>query len=149
MNQAAQDRFDLIINALLPFALEMIGKSGTFLPFGGYINQAGMFEMLAVEHGEHAEPKDLVGMFRKVLEDGVRKDGYKAFGICAHMHAEIPGQEGKRDLVVTSMEDESGVAVDSYLPYERDANGEVVHGQLTSELVEPTVFEARSDGFVQ
>jgi len=47
------------------------------------------------------------------------------------------------------MEDESGVAVDSYLPYERDAGGEVVHGQLISELVVPTVFEARADGFVQ
>jgi hypothetical protein len=149
MNQTAQDHFDTIINALLPFALEMIGKSGTFLPFGGYINQAGTFEMLGVEHGEKTEPKDLVGMFRKVLEDGVRKDGYKAFGICAHMHAEIPGQTGKKDLIVTSMEHESGVAVDSYLPYERNADGEVVHGQLTSELVEPTVFQERADGFVQ
>ena len=150
MNETAQNHFDTIINALLPFALEMIGRSGTFLPFGGYINQAGTFEMLAVEHGGHTEPKDLVGMFRKVLEDGVRQDGYRAFGICAHMHAEIPGQSGgKKDLVVTSMEDESGVAVDSYLPYERDANGGVIHGQLISELVVPTVFQAQSEDFLQ
>lgn len=149
MDQAAQNRFDTIINALLPFALEMIGKAGSFLPFGGFINKEGSFEMLAVEHGHQAEPKDLVSLFRKILEEGAQKEGYKAFGICAHMNAEIPGQSGKKDVIVTSMEDESGVAVDSYLPYERNAGGELVHGQLASELVEPTVFRAGKDGFVQ
>ncbi len=97
MNESAQKHFDTIINALLPFALQMLGKVGTFLPFGGFIDKDGTFEQLVVEHGEQTEPKELVTLFRKVLEGGVRKDGYRAFGICAHMHAEMPGQTRKKE----------------------------------------------------
>ena len=140
MNQSAQDHFDTIINALLPLALEMITRSGTFLPFGGFINKDDDFEQLTVEHNGSVEPKDLVTMFRRVLEQGAKQDGYKAFGICAHMRAALPGQSEKQDLVVTSMEDESGIAVDSYLPYEKNADGEILPASLVSEIVAPTVF---------
>lgn len=149
INPSAQEHFDTIINALMPFALEMIGQMGTFLPFGGFINKDGVFEQLTIEHHGSVEPKQLVTMFRNLLEQGVKNENYKAFGICAHMHAEVPGQSGKKDVIVTSMEDECGTAVDSYLTYERDESGDIVHGDLASELVEPTIFTTSKDDFVQ
>jgi hypothetical protein len=140
MDEAAQKNFDRIINALLPQALEKIGKAGTFSPFGGVINKEGEYEDLCLDGGDQVDPKNVVQVFQKAFEDGVKNKGYRAFGICAHLHATLPGQTEKQDLIVTSMEDESGVAVDSYLPYEKNQEGVVTHGQLASELVVPTVF---------
>ena len=140
MEQSAQNHFDTLLNLLLPFALEMIERSQTFYPFGGFINQSGEFEQLSMEHIHNAEPKEIVNTFLKAFEEGVRSGDYRAFGICALMRAELPGQQGKQNVIVVSMEDETAVAVDSYLPYDQNAEGAVTHGQLISELVEPTVF---------
>lgn len=78
--------FNLLLNALLPFALQQLARTGSFFPYGAAIDQAGELAFLSAsveQVGEHPSPEEVL----TAIQDGARatQDQIRAFGFATHV----------------------------------------------------------------
>jgi hypothetical protein len=120
MRDKTKADFEAMANGLFPFAQEMVRKTGSFLPFGGFINPSGQFEMYAAYNGEeHPEPSAIVALLTEGFREGVADRRMRAFGACVDVRTIPPGSTEKCDAVMLSMEHSDGIGINGFLPYRK------------------------------
>ena len=66
---------DALLNALLPFAKQMLAKHGEFHPFGASMNNDGEISMTAGYTGdEHPEASEVIELLEQALRDAARRE---------------------------------------------------------------------------
>jgi hypothetical protein len=70
-SQQAQDDLDGLLNMTLPFAQQMLSKSGEFYPFGATVTTKGETRLLAGDLGhEHPASADVHSLFGRPAPPG-------------------------------------------------------------------------------
>src|SRR5262249_30505047 len=130
-----------LLNALLPFAQEMLGKYGEFYPFGASVQSDGSVALIGAADGtEHPKSTDLIGL----LEAGLRKDAaekkIRASGICFDVRVRVPDQEHKTDAIQVSLEHLEGKVVNVFLPYEKKFWKRIHYGKMFASKGDMKIF---------
>jgi hypothetical protein len=129
--EMAHPDLDVMLNALLPFAQQMLAKHGEFYPFGASLKPNGEIVQIAVDTGiEHPNSADVI----KLLVDGLRnraaKEVLRAAAICCDVRTIPPGETEKRDAINVQLAHVSGESADVYLPYVKDGSHDYLYGQI-------------------
>jgi hypothetical protein len=135
----AHPDLDALLNALLPFAQEMLTKHGEFLPFGASISKKGDRSVAAGDAGvERPESQVVI----ELLIDGFRgaRRKLRAAGVCYDVLAVPPGEKRKTDAICARLEHEAGEAVSVFLPYKKGRRGKVDYGEIWGAPDERTIF---------
>lgn len=116
----AHPDLDQLLNAVLPFAEQMLKKHGEFYPFGASMNHTGEVAMSAADTGsEHPPSAEVVAL----LFDGFKKQAaeklVRACAVCFDSRVVLPGTSKKSDAVAVSLEHEVGEAVEIFIPYQK------------------------------
>jgi hypothetical protein len=126
---AAQEDLDQLLNALLPFAQQMLGQHGEFFPFGATIRADGEVRVAAADAGEtRPDPEDVLA----AVEDSLRADAeagtITAAGTAANVVVDLG--DGPGDAIVVDLDHADGESVRVFLPYSEGESGGYVYGDL-------------------
>jgi hypothetical protein len=124
-SRQCQDDLDALLNVTLPFAQQMLGKSGEFYPFGAVMTRGREARLLAADSGQDGRPASALVL--SSLLDGIREDraGYRAAALCSDVR--LPDT----DAVRVELEHEEGAAMAVLLPYRKRRMGRGVEfGEL-------------------
>jgi|SRR5215472_2032872 len=134
---------DKLLNALLPFAQQMLAKYGAFHPFGAYMNAAGEIVLLGAYDGqEDPKGKELIDMMVVGLRKDAPEKGYRAVGICYDVLVIPPSETKKTDAIEIDIEYLDGEALAVYLPYKKGWFGKVNYGQIFASRADSKIFKA-------
>jgi hypothetical protein len=142
MSRADLDR---LLNALLPFAQEMLKKHGEFYPFAMALTSEG--ELIAVTTytgGENPPSQQVIDELITALRADAQQGRYRATGICFDVRVLPPNGTEKSDAVAVVLEHEKGEAVQVFLPYGKKLFGRIAYGDLFATAATSRIFAARA-----
>ena len=128
-----QADLDGLLNAVMPFAEQMLAEYGAFYPFGAAVGVDDEMRMLSVDPalGEHPEPAAVIAS----LYEGVQADlaAVRAVALAGDVRV------GDADAVRVDLEHADGIVIAALFPYVADVE------EHTVEFGEPTAVagEAR------
>jgi len=136
--EAKQD-YNALLDALMPFAEQMLKQHGEFFPFGAAINPAGEVTAHATYDGTETPPsEEVIALLVRGFQAGAREGKIRAAGICYDGRII---QDGKKvDAVILALEHSSGNATKTCVPYKKGFFGKYSFGQLIASLEEPKIF---------
>jgi hypothetical protein len=142
----AHPDLDELLNALLPFAQEMLAKHGEFYPFAGSMSADGEIAHVGAHTGdEHPSSQDVIALLTAGLTEQAAQGTIRAAAVCLDVRTIPPGASEKVDAICTRLEHESGEAVDVYLPYRKGWLGKFKYGDIFAGQGEQAIF-ARPEG---
>ena len=118
----AQTDLDALVNFLLPFAQETLGKQGEFFRFAAQMSVEGEISAIAIETDEEDHPDSdvVIGALGDVLRTHAADGLIRACGICSDTAVTIP-EMGMTEAVRVSLEHTEAEPVDVYMPYRTEA----------------------------
>ena len=129
---------DALLNAVLPFAEQILSRYGEMFPFGAAISSDGQMEMLASNPAVAGRPRpDDVLAF---LYEGARATcgTRRAFAFVADVRANAS------DAVRIELEHQEGAAIVVLVPYSRNRlDREVTFGQISGAAGQSKVWRQR------
>jgi hypothetical protein len=135
-----QEHCDKLINALFPFAQQMLARAGAFYPFGALINASGQVESVGGYNGnEHPEPREIIDLLKAGFCKRIADRSCFAIGLCVDVRFVPPGQTEKVDAALASLEDGDG-GLNVYLPYRKEPGGQIAYSGLVSMHAQQTMF---------
>ena len=144
MNPAvSRDELNRLLNAMIPFAQDMLGKYGQFVPFAGVLNAEGEIELLGgFADNENVTAQEIHDVLLDGLQQSAREGKYRATGLCADVHVRRGQADQGSDAIGVSLEHSDGTALDVYLPYTKPAPGQIEYGELFGAGAAVRVFTA-------
>jgi hypothetical protein len=137
----AHPDLDTLLNAILPFAQQMLSQHGEFFPYGSVMKADGRIEAHAAYDGdEQPPPQRLIDMMTQVFRQQASTGQIRAAAICCDVRTVPPGQTEKTDAICVSMEHQSGQCADLYLPYKKGWLGKIQYGELFAAKRDPQFF---------
>jgi hypothetical protein len=135
----AKEDYNALLNALMPFAEEMLKKHGEFFPFGAAVNAAGEVAAHAADTGEEMPASEaVIAMLTKGFQDEVRAEKLRSTGIC--YDGRIVQDSKKVDAVIMSLEHVSGNASKACVPYSKGIFGKYRFAEMIVSLEEQKIF---------
>src|SRR5262245_56902618 len=132
---------DELLNALFPFAQQMLQKRGAFYPFGASMGIDGQVVSVAGYSGtEHPEAQEMIDFLTVSLRQEAASGQIKAAGICIDARTIPPGQTEKTDAILARLEHRDGEAIEVLLPYRKGLLGKVKYGEIFATAGTPRVF---------
>ena len=127
----AHPDLDQLLNALLPFAQQMLAKHGEFYPFGSSMTTDGKIVAHgAYEGNENPPSQQLIDLLTHAFRQQAVVGQIRAAGICYDIRTIPPGQSEKTDAICMSLEHQSGEAGDICLPYKKGWFGKISYGEI-------------------
>jgi len=133
-----------LLNAVLPFAQQMLGKHGTFLPFGASVSASGEVDLcqgMPDTDSEQAVLDMLVSALRQQALDGT----IRGSALCYDSRVTMPGGGQKQEAICVELEHASERCARLFLPYRKGFLKRISYGQLFGSTQEPRIFEERSE----
>jgi hypothetical protein len=120
-----------LMNALIPFAQHMLAEAGEFYPFGATMGQDGEVEQVgAGGEDEHPESQELIELLTESFRQEAAEGALRAAGICFDVRVTPPGSKKRSDAICCQLEHADGDALEVFIPYGKDGDGEVAYGEL-------------------
>jgi hypothetical protein len=114
----AKKQSEELMNAVLPFAEQMLRKHGEFFPFGGTINKAGKIENQGAWTGsEHPPSQEVIETLHKAYVLGAKKGDYIATALVYDVRVIPPGQKEKTDAIAVDISHRDGISQTVIYPY--------------------------------
>ncbi len=127
----AHSDLNLLKDALLPVAKQMLTQDGEFFPYGAFMTIKGeIIDCSVSDPNDRAPSKRLIDTLKKDFRARATKGEIRAAGICCDVRVAREGQQEKTDAVQFALEHQNGEALDVFLPYDLDSAGEVRYGGL-------------------
>jgi hypothetical protein len=127
----AHPDLDQLLNALLPFAQQMLAKHGEFFPFGSSMTTAGEVVPHGAYDGDEQPPsQQLIDLLTQAFRQQAASGQIRAAAICYDIRTIPPGQSEKTDAICVSVEHQNGEAADVCLPYKKGWFGNISHGEI-------------------
>ncbi|MDB6028280.1 MAG: hypothetical protein JWM68_4503 [Verrucomicrobiales bacterium] len=135
----AQDDYSSLLNALIPFAEEMLKKNGEFFPFGAAVSTAGEVSAHAIDDDdEMPESEEVIASLVQEFQTEARAGKIRATGICYDGRIV---QEGKKvDAVIIGLEHVTGSGSKTYVPYTKGLFGGYRFGEMIITFDEQKIF---------
>jgi len=122
---------DALLNALLPFAKQMLERRGEFCPFGATMTSGGEIVAHGADAGkERPMSQELIDVLMQAFRRQAWAGEVRAIGICMDVKTIPPGQSEKTDAVCVCLEHHTGEAVEVFVPYRKGWLGRVQYGEL-------------------
>jgi hypothetical protein len=140
----AHPDLDTVLNALLPFAQQMLAKHGEFHPFGASMRVSGEVS-LAAGMPETNKPEStaviemLTSAFKQQAKDGL----IRATGVCFDSRVLPPGASEKVEAICCRLEHMNGESAEVFLPDKTGWFGRVKYGSLLASKGDSQIFGAR------
>ena len=132
-----------LLNALLPFAQEMLAKHGEFYPFGAAIDISGEIAAQAAEPGgENPDSNEVIAMLVAGMREEANRGEIRAAGICYDARVVPPGKTEKTDAIACRLEHASGEAIVTFVPYRKGFMGRYKYDELFASAGEQAIFPA-------
>jgi|SRR5215469_711484 len=134
-SQGSQDDLDGLLNVTLPFAQQMLEKSGEFYPFGAAVTANGETRLIAGDpaQGEHPASAEVLSTLLKGFRQ-TRAD-LRAVAICSDVRL------SDSDAVRVELEHRDGHAMAVLLPYKKKRFGRgVQYDELRGGTAEQQVW---------
>jgi hypothetical protein len=142
----ARPDLDALLNTVLPFARQMLIERGEFYPFGATMKADGKIEQRGAYTGEEfPEPQELIGLLLGAYRAQAAKGELRATALCFDART-IPPQTEKTDAICVRLEHEDGEAVDVFIPYRKERQGDLTWGDLfATRAAQRSVFSSPSE----
>ncbi len=129
-----------LLNAVLPFAEQMLKKEGEFYPFGAVLKVEGEIAYLAGYDGREQPPsQDIIHLLKTALVQGASSGQYEATVLVYGVKAKLPDSGQMSDAIAMSINHRAGYSVIIVLPYQL-RNGQIVYGEVFTQKGERDVF---------
>ena len=126
----AKTDVEKLMNAMLPFAEQMLEKHGEFLPYGAAMTPAGKVVSIGGYDGrEHPPSQDIIKLLKDSFRSAAKAKKYKATGIFFDVRTVPPGAVEKTDAVAIALDHKDNYSVVVYYPYKLKS-GKVQFGQV-------------------
>jgi hypothetical protein len=127
----AHPDLDRLLNAVLPFAQEMLAKHGEFFPFGASIASDGEIVCHGAYNGEeHPPSQELIDLLTQAFRQQAASGQIRAAALCYDVRTTPPGHVEKMDAICVSAEHENGESADVFLPYKKGWFGKISYGTI-------------------
>lgn len=139
----AHSDLDQLLNALMPFAQQMLSKHGEFFPFGAAMSADGEIGLHAGDTGEEQpEAQEVIGLLTAGFRQQAAEGSIRAAGVCVDIRTIPPGQQEKTDAISVPLEHQSGEAATVILPYKKGFLGRIKYGEMFAVKRDPEFFVA-------
>ena|SRR2546427_8217713 len=137
----AHPDLDQLLNALIPFAQQMLARHGEFYPFGSTMTTAGeVVAQSAYDGNEHPASERIIDLMKQAFRQLAAAGRIRAAGICYDSRTIPPGQTEKTDAICVSVEHQSGEGVNCVVPYKKGWFGRIQYGELFASKRTPEFF---------
>jgi hypothetical protein len=132
---------ELLVNAVLPFAKQMLKEYGEFYPYGGYTTPEGVIIDVGVKKDgeDYPRSKDLLGTLRELFRSTAKAKRCRAVAIVFNVAITIPGSGQKSDAIQVSVEHRDGYSADIFYPYQL-VDDEVNYGPIFAQAGNHEIF---------
>ena len=143
----AHPDLDQLMDALVPFAQEMLRKHGEFYPFAGSMSSAGAIACTGGHTGDEHPPSDeVINLLVDGLREQAKRGDLRAAAVCLDVRVVPPGQSEKTDAINVRLEHANGEAVDVFVPYRRGWLGKYKFGVLFAARGDRRIFGVPDGG---
>jgi hypothetical protein len=135
----ARNDYDSLLQALLPFAEQMLKEHGEFYPFGMAINGEGAVVAHAIQgEQEMPDPREIVAKLVSGLKAEASAGKIRAAGICSNGRIELHGKA--TDAIIATLECIGGEACRACVPYKKKFLGGYSLGDVIAGKAESRIF---------
>jgi predicted methyltransferase MtxX (methanogen marker protein 4) len=141
--QTPRDELDALLNAVLPFAEQMLRQHGDFYPFGATIGRDGKISLVQADVGDEEEIPDspeLVHILYEGLRDQAVRGEIRGGAVCTNVAIRLHESDEETDVVRVSLDHAKHEPLDVLQPYAIERNGDVVFGVTVAVAADPRVF---------
>lgn len=120
----SRQKAEQLINALMPYAEQMLTENGGFLPYGGVI--APDEEIHLVQFAEENEPVQAQDVFERAnvaLRAGAQDGKWTTTALVADVTVTKPGEQEAQQAVSFALDDAEGNSVEVFFPYTLKESG--------------------------
>jgi hypothetical protein len=114
----AKKQSEQLMNAVLPFAEQMLRNHGEFFPFGGTMSKGGVIENHGAWTGsEHPPSLEVIEALHNAYVSGAKKGAYIATALVYDVRVIPPGQNEKTDAIAVDISHRDGISQTVIYPY--------------------------------
>jgi hypothetical protein len=125
MNTAKADAQELL-DALLPFAQQMLQQYRAFYPFGGRMASNGVITHVgATDDTEYPGSQAMIGLIHTAFRNEAQAGKLRTCGILYDVRTAPPGQTEKQDAIAAALDHVSGYSIVVIFPYRFDEAGQL------------------------
>ena len=138
----AHPDLDNLLNAILPFAQQMLAKHGEFYPFGSTMTNSGeiIAQGAALEGNDHPASQPLIKLMTQAFRKQALAGQIRAAGICYDVRTIPPGESVKTDAICVTLESNTGQCVSVFVPYKKGWFSRIKYGELFASKRDAQIF---------
>jgi len=141
--ESPREACDRLMNAVIPFAEEMLTKHGEFYPYGGALGPDGDVVSVGVAgDDEHPLSMDVIRDLKAALVSGARDGKYVATAIAFDARISMPITGELSDAVAIALDHVQDYSIVVYIPYELKS-GAPEFGEPIAEPGAADIFGSR------
>jgi hypothetical protein len=113
---------EALLNAVLPFAEQMLATCGELIPFAGAMRPDGEIVSVAGYDGnEQPRSTDIIDLITESFAASARDGEYLSTAIVYCARVKLPSMEEKSDAIAVALDHRDDYSIIVFLPYEIDA----------------------------
>lgn len=112
----AKDDCNLLLNATLPFAEQMLGEYGEFVPFGAQMLPDGEIVSVGVDEN-HPQSKYLIEVLQAAFKSGAANGDLIATVLVYDVRIMPPEASEKSDAIALNLDHRDNYSVTVFFPY--------------------------------
>lgn len=125
MNPGKADAQELL-DALLPFAKQMLQQHREFFPFGGRMSQSGTIAHIGATDGtDHPPSQPLIQLMKDSFRSEALAGDLRTCGIVYDVRTVPPNCIEEQDAIAVALDHFSGYSVVVLFPYQFSSSGEL------------------------
>lgn len=114
----AKAEAEALLNEAFPFAEQMLGDYGEFLPYAAALLLSGEVVSISGYDGrEHPPSKDIIDLLAIALREGAAGGEYLATALNYDVRVTPPSASESTDAIAAELEHRDGYAVTVFFPY--------------------------------
>ena len=124
--KSGMEECEELMNALVPFAEQMLSTHREFFPFGGAMSHSGEIVQVGGWTGdEQPQSVEVISLIEKGFQDGAALGTYKATALVVDARVVPPGKRTAQDSIAVNLDHSDGTSVVVVFPYSFSAAGEL------------------------
>ncbi|WP_174875594.1 hypothetical protein [Vogesella oryzae] len=132
-----------LMNAALPFAVQMLQKHGEFFPYGAALKTNGEIASVAGYDGREQPPSnDIIHMLKEGFVKGATSGEYRATALVYDVRVALPSTGTKSDAIAVSLNHRDNYSVNVFFPYQL-TNGQLSFGTAFEQEGDADVFSSK------
>ena len=129
-----------LLNAALPFALQMLERHGEFNPYGQTMRADGKVTAVAAhDEREHPPSADVIRMLKQTFTAEAKSGKVKATALVYDMRVQLPTTGAKSDAIAVALDHRDNYSVVVFLPYHIEGS-KVVTGEMFAQKGDANIF---------